>query len=311
MKPLIVVCGPTATGKTAVGVELCRILGGEVISADSMQIYKDLSICTAKPDISEMKGIPHHLIDILPPDRSFSVAEYASLARKTADGIYARGHIPVVVGGTGLYISALIDNIDFSHVSGDSSLRSQLESESAQIGAEEMHKRLAALDPEAAKVIHPNNVIRVIRAIEMNMISGRTVSENKELSRRTPSPYKLCMIGLNTADRAVLYERTDRRVDKMMEMGMVDEVRRVYERYRTKTAFNAIGYKEMIPYIEGKCTLDEAIDRIKQGTRNYAKRQLTWFRRDARISWVDVTEIVQIDGIIKNCMNIVEKSELM
>ncbi|MBQ8979797.1 MAG: tRNA (adenosine(37)-N6)-dimethylallyltransferase MiaA, partial [Oscillospiraceae bacterium] len=174
-----------------------------------------------------------------------------------------------------------------------------------------MHERLRSIDPDAAEKIHPNNVIRVIRAIEMNMISGRTVDENKAVSRQIASPYKVCMIGLSTADRSVLYERIDRRVDRMVEEGLADEVRRVREKYSTRTAFNAIGYKEMLPYLDGECSLEEAVDRIKQGTRNYAKRQLTFFRRDDRISWVDVTDIMQYDGIIKNCMNIVEKSEIM
>ena len=311
MIPVIVVCGPTASGKTAVGVELARIYGGEVISADSMQIYKELRICTAKPDREEMGGIPHHLIDIISPDESFSVAQYAELARQAAEDIRSREKIPIVVGGTGLYILALIDNIDFSHVSGDTSLRKDLEQEARELGTEAMHERLRSLDPAAAEAIHPNNIIRVIRAIEMNMLSGRTVAENKQLSRLTPSPYKVCMIGLHTEDRAVLYGRINRRVDKMVEHGLEDEVRRVYSRYSTRTAFNAIGYKEMLPYIDGRCSLDEAIDKIKQGTRNYAKRQLTWFRRDDRISWIDMTDIVQYDGIIKNCMNMVEKSEIM
>ena len=174
-----------------------------------------------------------------------------------------------------------------------------------------MHDRLRSLDEKAARDLHPNNVIRVIRAIEMNMLSGRTMEENRALSREIPSPYSTCFIGLTCFDRAVLYDRINKRVDAMLAEGLVDEVRAVYERYDTRTAFNAIGYKELIPYLEGQTSLEDAVDRIKQSTRNYAKRQLTWFRRDVRINWVDTGNSEQFDGIIKNCMNIVEKSEIV
>ncbi len=309
--PLLVICGPTCSGKTAAGVELCRVFDGEVISADSMQIYKGLRISTAKPTAEEMKGIPHHLMDFLPPDGSFSVADFARLASEKARDISSRGKLPVVVGGTGLYISSLIDGVDFSHTATDPALRQQLENEAKVLGAEAMHERLKSLDPDAAEAIHPNNVIRVIRAIEMNMLSGRTMEENRRKSREVPSPYKVCMIGLTCSDRAVLYERINRRVDGMLAEGLTDEVRSVWEKYDTHTAFNAIGYKELIPYLEGKCSLDEAVDRIKQSTRNYAKRQLTWFRRDARIQWVYTDDYEHFDGILKKCINIVEKSEIV
>ncbi|MBQ5312362.1 MAG: tRNA (adenosine(37)-N6)-dimethylallyltransferase MiaA, partial [Oscillospiraceae bacterium] len=245
--PVIVVCGPTCSGKTAVGVELCKRLGGEVISADSMQIYKGLRISTAKPTEAEMQGIPHHLMDFLPPDASFSVADFARLAGQTARDIRSRGKLPVVVGGTGLYISSFVDGVDFSHTSSDPALREQLEKEAAELGAQAMHDRLRSLDEKAARDIHPNNVIRVIRAIEMNMLSGRTMEENRALSREIPSPYSACFIGLTCFDRAVLYDRINTRVDAMLAEGLVDEVRAVYERYDTRTAFNAIGYKELIP----------------------------------------------------------------
>ena len=309
--PVLVICGPTCSGKTAVGADVCRRLGGEVISADSMQIYKGLAISTAKPTAEEMRGIPHHLTDFLPPDGSFSVADFARLASEKAADIHSRGKLPVVVGGTGLYISSLIDGIDFTHTSTDTELRRKLEEEAKTLGSEVMHERLRAVDPSAADSIHPNNVIRVIRALEMNMLSGRTVDENKRISRETPSPYEVCMIGLTCFDRAVLYERINKRVDRMLSDGLVDEVRAVYEKYDTRTAFNAIGYKELIPYLQGLCSLEEAVDRIKQSTRNYAKRQLTWFRRDARINWVDTSDYEQYDGILEKCLNIVEKSEIV
>ncbi|WP_432651091.1 tRNA (adenosine(37)-N6)-dimethylallyltransferase MiaA [Huintestinicola sp.] len=309
--PVLVVCGPTASGKTAVGVELALRLGGEVVSADSMQIYKGLAISTAKPSPEEMKGVPHHLMDFLPPDEPFSVADYVKMARECISDIHNRGKLPIIVGGTGLYINSLIDNISFDHIVSDDSLRKKLEAEAAEMGREHMHEKLRSLDPQAAEKIHPNNVIRAIRAIEMCMLSGRTGSENREESRKTRSPYEPCMIGLTCFDRQVLYDRINRRVDKMFEDGLEAEVRAVYEKYKLRTAFNAIGFKEMIPYFEGECSLEEAADKIKQESRHYAKRQLTWFRRDVRITWADTANSEQFDGIISNCLNIVAKSKIM
>lgn len=309
--PVIVVCGPTASGKTAVGVELALRLGGEVVSADSMQIYKGLAISTAKPSFEEMKGVPHHLMDFLEPDEPFSVADYVKMARECISDIRSRGKLPIIVGGTGLYINSLIDNISFDHIVSDDSLRKELEEEAEKMGKERMHEKLRSLDPEAAESIHPNNVIRVIRAIEMCLLSGRTGSENREESRKNQSPYEPCMIGLTCFDRQVLYDRINRRVDKMFEDGLEAEVRAVYEKFKLRTAFNAIGFKEMIPYFEGECSLEEAADKIKQESRHYAKRQLTWFRRDVRITWADTANSEQFDGIISNCLNIVAKSKIM
>jgi len=309
--PVLVVCGPTASGKTAVGVELAIRLGGEVISADSMQIYKGLSVSTAKPTAEEMKGIPHYMMDFLEPDEPFSVADYVRMAKEHIGEIHSRGKLPVIVGGTGLYISSLIDNISFDHIESDSFLRAELEKEAEEMGKEHMHNRLRALDPDAADSIHPNNLIRVIRALEMCLLSGRTGAENRKESRKTESPYEPCMIGLTCFDRQVLYDRIDRRVDKMLEEGLEQEVRAVYDRYKLRTAFNAIGFKEMIPYFEGECSLNEAADKIRQESRRYAKRQLTWFRRDVRINWIDTAKCEQFDGIISNCLNIVAKSKIM
>ncbi len=309
--PLLVICGPTASGKTAVGVRLAEIYGGEVVSADSMQIYKGLAVSTAKPSPDEMRGIPHHMMDFLEPDEEFSVADYVRRASECIRDIHSRGKLPVLVGGTGLYINSLVDNISFDHIESDSSMRKNLEEEAEKMGKEYMHEKLRRLDPEAADKIHPNNAIRVIRAIEMCLLSGRTGEQNRAESRKNQSPYKLCMIGLTCFDRSVLYERINKRVDNMLSEGLEDEVRQVYTEYKPRTAFNAIGYKELLPYLKGECTLEEAADIIKQETRRYAKRQLTWFRRDARITWVDTADCEQIDGIITNCMNIVAKSEII
>lgn len=308
---MLVICGPTASGKTAVGVELARAFNGEVISADSMQIYKGLAISTAKPTEEEKKGIPHHMMDFLEPYENFSVADYVRMAKKCVCDIHSRGKLPIVVGGTGLYINSLTDNISFDHISSDPELRNRLEAEAEEKGREHMHEKLKALDPEAAEKIHPNNLIRVIRAIEMVMLSDRTGEQNRAESRKNESPYKLCMIGLTCFDRQILYDRINRRVDKMLAEGLEEEVRAVYDSCIPGTAFNAIGYKEMIPYFKGECTLSEAADKIRMESRRYAKRQLTWFRRDERIIWVDTADCEQIDGIISNCKNIVVKSEIM
>lgn len=309
--PVLVVCGPTASGKTAVGVELAKRLNGEIVSADSMQIYKGLRISTAKPTEEEMGGIPHHMIDFLEPCESYSVADYVRDAKKCIEDIHRRGKLPILVGGTGLYINSLTDNITFDHIASDLVLRKSLEREAAEKGKEYMYERLKKIDPDAWSKIHPNNVIRIIRAVEMAEISGRSGAENRRESRKKPSPYKVCMIGLTCFDRAMLYERINRRVDKMTEDGLVEEVRRVRESCTPGTAFNAIGYKELMPYFEGNIPLDEAIEQIKRNTRHYAKRQLTWFRRDERISWIDTAENSQNDGIIEKCLKLVAKSKIM
>jgi len=309
--PLLVICGPTASGKTAVGAELALQLGGEIVSADSMQIYKEPAIATAKPTAEEMRGVPHHMIGFLSPEQDFSVAEYVEMASGHIADIHSRGLLPIVVGGTGLYINSLIDNIDFGYAVSDPALRQRLEDDAKSIGAEAMHKRLSELDPKAAERIHPNNTVRVIRAIEMCMLSGRTAEENMALSRKNESPYDVCMIGLTCFDRSILYDRINRRVDEMIGMGLVEEARGIYEKYRLKTASNAIGYKELIPYFDNQCTLEDAIEKIKRETRRYVKRQLTWFRRDARISWIDTANSEQFDGIINMCKFNIAKSKIM
>ncbi|MGN0665925.1 MAG: tRNA (adenosine(37)-N6)-dimethylallyltransferase MiaA [Huintestinicola sp.] len=309
--PLLVICGPTASGKTRVGIELAKEYNGEVISADSMQIYRGMSVLTAKPTAEEMDGIPHHLIDFLEPDCEFSVADYVKLAKEKIEDVHSRGKLPVIVGGTGLYINSVVDNISFDHIAQDPELRKRLEEEAAREGSEYMHRKLAELDPKAAEDIHPNNAVRVIRAIEMCILSGRTGEENRTESRKVQSPYDVCMIGLTCFDREKLYDRINLRVDRMVEDGLLEEVRAVREKYHTRTAFNAIGYKELLPYLDGTQSFDDCIAKIKQESRRYAKRQLTWFRRNPRISWVDTVNYEQFDGIINSCKNIVAKSEIM
>ncbi len=310
-QPLIAVVGPTASGKTAVGIALAKEYNGEVVSADSMQIYKGMDIATAKPDEEEMQGIPHHLISELEPTSSFSVAEYVKLAQQKIEDIAARGKIPILVGGTGLYVSSLIDNINFDNAITDGSVRRRLTEEAEQIGNEAMLERLREIDPEAAEKIPAANLVRVIRALEVYEVTGIPFSRHKELNRMQDSLYNACMIGLTYKDRNVLYDRINKRVDIMLQKGLIEECRAVYENEKLGTACQAIGYKELIPYFENKKTKEECIDKIKQYSRNYAKRQLTWFRRDERIQWVEIDEDTAFSTIIAECKKVVAKTEIL
>ena len=311
-KPMVLaVVGPTASGKTALGIELAKLYDGEVISADSMQIYKGMDIATAKPTVEEMQGIPHHLIGFLERDTTFSVADYVKLANDKIAEVISRGKQPVVVGGTGLYVSSLVDNIQFAEIKSSPAMRAELEAEAMECGGEAMLERLKGIDPETAVTLHANNLPRVIRALEVYALTGRKLSELKEESRAIPSPYRFTMIGLNFSDRALLYDRVNRRVDEMVKNGLIDEVRSVYESGILKTAHQAIGYKELIPYLRGERTAAECIEEIKLETRRYAKRQLTWFRKDDRIVWLETDKIYSMEKIIENCKKVIAKSILM
>lgn len=310
-QPLIAVVGPTASGKTAVGIALAKEYNGEVVSADSMQIYKGMDIATAKPTADEMQGIPHHLISELEPAASFSVAEYVKLAQQKISDIAGRGKLPILVGGTGLYVSSLIDNINFDNAVTDGSVRRRLTEEAAELGGEEMLEMLRKVDPEAAEKIPAANLTRIIRALEVYEVTGIPFSRHKELNRMQEPLYNACMIGLTYKDRSILYERINKRVDMMLENGLVEECRAVYENKKLGTACQAIGYKEFIPYFENVKTKEECIDKIKQYSRNYAKRQLTWFRRDERIEWVEIAEDTAFSTIIAECKKIVAKTEIL
>lgn len=310
-QPLIAVVGPTASGKTAVGIELAKEYNGEVVSADSMQIYKGMDIATAKPDKEEMQEIPHHLISELEPTSSFSVAEYVKLAQQKIEDIAARGKLPILVGGTGLYVSSLIDNINFDNAITDGSVRRKLTEEAERIGNEAMLEKLREVDPEATEKIPAANLVRIIRALEVYEVTGIPFSRHKELNRMQDSLYNACMIGLTYKDRSVLYDRINRRVDIMLEKGLIEECRAVYENEKLGTACQAIGYKELIPYFDGVKPKEECIDKIKQYSRNYAKRQLTWFRRDERIQWVEIEEDTAFSTIIAECKKIVAKTEIL
>ncbi len=308
--PLIVVCGPTASGKTSLAVSLAKMFNGEIVSADSMQIYKQMQIATAKPTIEEQRGIKHHLIDFLEPDAVFSVADYVKLARKCIDDIVSRDKLPMLCGGTGLYISSLIDNINFDGICASSEIRVELSKAASEHGGEYLLDILRKFDPDTASKLHPNNLTRIIRAIEVYRVSGITMSEAIRRSK-TESPYDLCMIGISYSDRSNLYDRINLRVDKMVEAGLVGEARHVLSSGSLKTSFQAIGYKELKRYFDGECTLEDCIDKIKSDTRHYAKRQLTWFRRDKRINWIYPDLLGSYEKVVNAAAKAVRESGIL
>lgn len=306
--PLVAVVGPTASGKTSLGIELAKKYDGEIISADSMQIYKHMDIATAKPTVDEMQGIPHHLIGFLPPDVPFSVAEYTALAKDKIEDVHSRGKLPIIVGGTGLYVSSLLNNIQFSQSSSDEALREELSDIADKKGADALLEMLAEFDPDSAKRLsEQKNVKRIIRAIEIYKTTGITMTESLESSKIADEPYKAVRIGLRAEDRQFLYDRINKRVDIMLKGGLLEETRKIMDLNLGKTAKMAIGYKELIPYFEGDISLDAAVEKLKMETRRYAKRQLTWFRRDEKISWIDIDKLSNCD-IIRAACDIVEGS---
>lgn len=303
---IVVVCGPTASGKTGLAVELAKRLDGEVISADSMQLYTGLDIASAKPAKEEMQGIPHHMMDFLPPTASFSVADYVEMARKKITEVAARGKLPIIAGGTGLYINSLVDNIEFDDTSSDMAYRDELRAAEKEKGVGFLLEMLREVDPESAEKLHANNQSRIIRALEVYRISGRKMSDIQAESRKNPSPYEPCMIALNYTDRQDLYDRINKRVDIMLEQGLLEEAREFFTHSDYDTAAQAIGYKELKPYFDGKATLEECVERLKQATRHYAKRQLTWFRKDKRINWINVDKSTSSEEIIEIAENFVK-----
>lgn len=287
-KKLIILTGPTAVGKTALSVHLAKAVNGEIISADSVQVYRHLDIGSAKVTEDEMQGVPHHLIDVLEPTEEFSVAAFQTLARKAMEEIYSRGHIPVIVGGTGFYIQAVLYDIDFRQTA-DDGYRTHLEQIYETAGADALYNMLREKDPVSAESIHKNNVKRVIRALEYEHQTGQLISEHNETERQKASPYNYAYFVLN-CDRAKLYDRIEQRVDMMMEQGLVDEVKALVSQYhlsRDMVSMQGLGYKEILQYLEGDCSLDEAVYILKRDTRHFAKRQLTWFRRERDVIFVD------------------------
>ena len=296
-KPRVVaVGGPTASGKTALSVALARAFDGEIINADSMQIYKNLDVGTAKPSAEERQGIPHYLLDFLSPETPYSVADFTAAADPLIRDITARGRLPLVVGGTGLYITSLLSGMAFAPEKTDPAIRARLQARADTEGGAALYAELQRIDPDYAAQVHPNNLPRVIRALELFEATGRRMSDQRREARPAEAPYHALCLCLTCRDRAVLYSRIDRRVDEMVENGVLDEARQVYDhRDAYRTAAQAIGYKEFFPYFEGTAGLTECTERLKQATRNYAKRQLTWFRRQNDAVWLyldeeDVTE---------------------
>lgn len=300
-KPLVaVVVGPTASGKTSLGIEIAEHFGGEIVSADSMQIYENMDIATAKPTDSELARVKHHLIGFVPAGESFSVAKYKEKAIAAIDEILSKGKLPVVVGGTGLYIDTLIRNTEFFDYE-ESDIRVKLEARCEKEGIDSLYNELKSVDPIAAQRLHINDTKRIIRALEVYYSTGMTISRQDELSHLNESKYRFCIIGLNATDRQYLYDRINLRVDMMLEDGLIAEADSFFKSDISKTAAQAIGYKELKPYFDSLVTLDEAVEKLKMETRRYAKRQLTWFRRNKDIHWLNIDEYEKNELIEMAC----------
>ena len=290
-KPIVVLTGPTAVGKTELSIQLAKVIGGEIISADSMQVYKHMDVGSAKITPEEMDGVRHYLVDELEPFDEFHVVKFQEYAQKYLNEIYAHGKIPIIAGGTGFYIQALLNDIDFTEQESDSAYRKELEALAEEHGNQYLHDRLKEVDPESAEAIQPNNRKRVIRALEFYQETGRKISEHNAKEQMRTSPYNFAYFVLND-ERSHLYKRIDARVDKMIEDGLEAEVRRLKEMGCTKdmVAMQGIGYKEMLSYLDGSYSLEEAVYIIKRETRHFAKRQITWFKRERDVIWLNKNE---------------------
>ena len=289
--PMIILTGPTAVGKTDLSIQLAKAINGEIISADSMQVYRHMDIGSAKVTPEEMDGVPHHLIDVLEPEEEFNVVVFQKLAKEALTGIYERGHIPIIVGGTGFNIQALLNDINYTENDGDTAIRRELEKLAQTQGADCLHQMLQEIDPESAAAIHQNNVKRVIRAIEFYRQTGKKISLHNEQEREKQSPYQFLYYVLDT-DRKTLYERIDRRVDLMMEHGLVDEVKHLADMGCTRdmVSMQGLGYKEILDYLSGEIPLEEAVYILKRDTRHFAKRQITWFKRERDVRWLELEQ---------------------
>lgn len=310
-KRIVVIAGPTASGKTELSLALAERLNGEIVSADSMQIYRGMDIGTAKPTIGERRDIPHHMLDVAEPGDDWSVSRYEQQASNCVDDILRRGRLPILCGGTGLYINAVISGAGFQASGADSGVRAALEKQWDAQGADAMCARLRAVDPESAARLHPNDRRRIIRALEVYELTGETISEHNRRTRERPPRYDAVMLGLKTDPRDVLYQRIDRRVGKMVEQGLIEEARSLWQRGVLKgTAAQAIGYKELIDYFESRKTLDEALRAIQQKSRNYAKRQLTWFQADDRIHWIVYNTVEAADQVTEKATIFLQQAGL-
>ena len=309
---VIVVCGPTASGKTALSIELARRLDGEVISADSMQVYRELNIGTAKPDAEEMRGVPHHMLDVVSVRETYSVSRYEKEAAACVDDVISRGKQPIVCGGTGLYIDALIKGAGFLDNDESGQVRAGLERRWDQGGAEAMMARLSGIDPESAARLHINDRKRIIRALEVFEITGKTITQHNLETQSRPPRYDSVFIGVRPSMRQTLYDRINVRVDRMMERRLEAEVRDLMERgLLVNTAAQAIGYKELSDYIRGNAGLDECVELVKQKSRNYAKRQLTWFGRDSRVGWVEYESGEDVSAVADKSTNFLREAGVL
>lgn len=310
---LVILTGPTAVGKSELAIELARQIGGEIISADSMQVYRQMDIGSAKILPEQMGGIPHHLINVLDPTEEFNVVAFQQLAKEAMAGIYARGHLPVVVGGTGFYIQALLYDIDFTENDEDTALRDGLEKLAAAQGSEILYERLRQIDPESCESIHAHNIKRVIRAIEFYEKTGTKISEHNRQQRERTSPYHFVYFVLND-DRDRLYDRIDKRVDRMMQQGLLEEVSalRAAGCTRDMVSMQGLGYKELLDYLDNRCSLEEAVYTLKRDTRHFAKRQLTWFRRERDVLWINKPEYGYDDTrILQYMVRILQERTIM
>lgn len=312
-KPLIVLTGPTAVGKTSISISLAKAVNGEIISADSMQVYKGMDIGSAKIRKEEMQGVTHYLVDILEPEEEFHIVKFQELAKAALEEIYAKDKIPILVGGTGFYIQAVTRDIDFTQAEQETSYREELEQFAKEKGAEYLHEKLREVDSKSAENIHANNVKRVIRALEFYHQNGTPISEHNEEQKQQTSPYNLAYFVL-TAPREILYERIDRRVDQMMEEGLLEEVKSLRERgcHRGMVSMQGLGYKEILAYLEGEYPLEEAVRILKRDTRHFAKRQLTWFRREQDVIWVDKEQFHWNEAeILEYMMSVLKEQDLL
>ena len=314
MEKLVCIVGPTASGKTALSIALAREFSGEIVSADSMQIYRQMDIGTAKPDKTEQAGIPHHMLDIIDPSEEYSAARYASEAAAAVADIRSRGHLPIVAGGTGYYVNALLGRISFEPEPDNAEVRARLTAEAEALGEQVLYDRLTALDPVYAATVHPNNVKRVIRALEIIELSGNTVTSRAERLHAAPLRYAPVLIGICPESRELLVRRIEQRVDAMLAAGLLEEARRLHTQYGdrlSQTARQAIGYKELFSYFDGNCTLEEAREAIRIHTRQYSKRQMTWFRQDAAIRWITYPENVNFGLILEKARDILRENGII
>ncbi len=311
MKPLVLLAGPTAVGKTELSIQLAKAIQGEIISADSMQVYRHMDIGSAKIRPEEMEGVPHHLIDAYEPWEEFHVVEFQRAAKEAMEGIYQRGHIPIIVGGTGFYIQAFLKDVDFTQAETDESYRQELATLAKEQGSGALHAMLKEVDPVSSREIHANNTKRIIRALEYYHQMGEPISAHNQKERERKSPYQYAYFVL-TRKREELYERIDRRVDQMMEQGLLEEVRKLREMgcHGKMVSMQGLGYKELLRHLEGEITLEEAIYEIKRDTRHFAKRQLTWFRREQEVIWIDRDCYEDDDAMLWDIQKILKTKEI-